>query len=405
MNIPKYNISFYLRKYRINKENKAPIYIRISLNKEKMEIPSGQYIDITKWDDKAQRVIRCNDVNNVNNMLTIIKGEVNQVISQLYISGEIVTIANIRKMYKGESLKEIHTLITTAEEHNKHFEGNVGIKYSYGSYKNYKTTLKYLREFVPLFNSKRDIELSAVNYKFCESFFSFLTTSKKCHVNGANKQMQRLRKIINYAIRLGYMASNPMSNYQLEFTPVTKLALTMEEVHRIFALQLSQSLEQVKDTFLLQCYTGLSYSDVKALTREHISAGSDKSVWIRMTRQKTKVMFTVPLLPRAQHIISKYLPNSKAGLPLISVLSNQKMNKALKTIQKLAGISKNLTTHLARHTFATTITLSNGVPIETVSKMLGHTKLSTTQVYAKVLENKIGADMQALSSKLRTLGG
>ena len=177
----------------------------------------------------------------------------------------------------------------------------------------------------------------------------------------------------------------------------------MDEINKLVALQLQrQVLRDVRDVFLLQCYTGLSYSDIKQLSKTHISAGENGALWIRMQRQKTSVSFGVPLLPAALLILDKYLPNADPDKPLMPVISNQKMNDNLKLLQELAGISKNLTTHLARHSFATTITLNNGVPISTVSRMLGHTKLSTTQIYAKVLEKTIGADMLLLEQKLRS---
>ena len=192
-----------------------------------------------------------------------------------------------------------------------------------------------------------------------------------------------------------------MATYTVEYTPVNKVALNMAEINRLAELDLQrQLLKSVRDVFLLQCYTGLSYADIQKLSKSHISNGDNGTQWIRMKRQKTSVSFAVPLLPAALAILDKYLPNSDHETPLMPVISNQKMNDNLKLLQELAGISKNLTTHLARHSFATTITLNNGVPISTVSRMLGHTKLSTTQIYAKVLEGTIDNDMKLLGEKL-----
>jgi len=403
MDSPNYNIFLYLRKTRPNKEGKYPIYIRIRVNKDKIEYPSGQYIDAAYWDEKKQRATKCKEASTINGMLDTAKANINQAISQLYMSKAEVSLDNIRLLLKGEAVQETHTFIKVASEHNENFEKQVGKKYSYGSYKNYKTTLKYLIEFVPLYSGRKDIDLKAVNYRFCEAYFTYLTTEKKCHVNGANKQIQRVKKIINYAIRSGYLQNNPMATYSVEYTPVNKLALTMAEINKLAALQLQrQVLKDVRDVFLLQCYTGLSYSDIKQLSKSHISAGENGALWIRMQRQKTSVSFGVPLLPAALLILDKYLPNADPDKPLMPVISNQKMNDNLKLLQELAGIPKNLTTHLARHSFATTITLNNGVPISTVSRMLGHTKLSTTQIYAKVLEKTIEADMLLLEQKLRS---
>ena len=402
MSSPNYNIYLYLRKNRQNKEGKYPIYIRIRVNNEKYEYPSGEYINEVHWDDSMQRVYKTKEASRINGMLDTAKSNINQAVSQLYMSKADVSLDNVRLLLKGESIVlERHTFIYVIKEHNENFEKQIGKKYSQGSYKNYKTTLKYLIEFIPIFSGKKDIELKEINYRFCEAYFTFLTTEKQCHVNGANKQIQRVKKIINYAIRLGYIQSNPMASFTIEFTPVYKVALNMDEIDKLAGLELHrQVLKNVRDVFLFQCYTGLSYSDIKQLTKRHISAGEKGNLWIRMKRQKTSVSFGVPLLPVALSILDKYMPSAEQDVPLLPVISNQKMNENLKVLQELAGISKNLTTHLARHSFASTITLNNGVPITTVSRMLGHTKLSTTQVYARLQEKTIGEDMELLEQKL-----
>ena len=403
MSIPNYIIYLYLRKERPNKDGKLPVYVRLTLHKERMQYPIGQYVNPDFWDDKQQKAVKTNEASTINSVLTTARAEIDQIISHLYISKAEISLENIRKMLKGDAVQEEHRFLEVAHEHNDNFEKQVGKKYSYGSYKNYKTTLKYLKEFVPKFSGKKDIPLKAVNFRFCEAYFTYLKTEKKCQVNGANKQIQRVKKIVNYAIRLGYIQANPMATYSLEFTPVHKVALTIEEINKLAELELSrQVLKDVRDVFMLQCYTGLSYSDIKQLTPTHIQVGSSGTQWIRMKRQKTNISFSVPLLPTALEVLSKYLPNAAIEAPLMPVISNQKMNDALKLLQELAGISVNLTTHLARHSFASTITLNNGVPISTVSRMLGHTKLSTTQIYAKVLEKTIGSDMLLLEQKLRS---
>jgi site-specific recombinase XerD len=164
-------------------------------------------------------------------------------------------------------------------------------------------------------------------------------------------------------------------------------------------------LIKVKDIFIFQCYTGLSYGDTQRLNSSNIEQKGKNEYWLKMTREKTKVAFTVPLLPKALLIIEKYSSAEDKKGGLLPTISNQKMNENLKLIQELAKIEKNLTSHLARHTFATTITLGHGVPIETVSKMLGHTKLATTQMYAKVLDNKIRQDMAKLEEIFKNHGG
>jgi site-specific recombinase XerD len=397
-----FSIKLFLRAERRNSDGKAMIYARIRLDRDKIELSTHKSVKPTNWDDAKGIAIKTTEAGTINAHLETFKSKINNAYSQLYIAQQEITLDAIKGLVLGEPIKPKHTLLSVATEHNVHFKSMLGIKYSPGSYKNYKTTLAYLTEFVPSYTGKSDIALEAVNYKFCESFFTYLTTKKKCHTNGANKQLQRLKKIMNYAIKLGYIQTNPMATYTLEFEPVNKVALTIPEIQKLSKLKLHRKvLENVRDVFLMQCFTGLSYSDIKQLSAKHLSIAVNKTYWIHMERQKTKVSFAIPLLPQALVILQKHMPERPTDEPLFPVLSNQKMNENLKLIQELAGISKNLTTHLARHTFATTITLSNGVPIETVSRMLGHTKLSTTQIYAKVLDTKISKDMAALEQKLR----
>lgn len=387
----------------MDKQGKVPIYAKITINSQRIELSVNRKIDPEKWREHEGLLKSVSkEDKEVNTQIESFKSKIYATYSTLLAANQILNAENFKNLFYGDSkLNYQPTLLAAANQHNENFEKMVGIKYSYGSYKNYKTTLKYLIEFVPKYSGKKDIQLSEVNYEFCEAYFTYLTTEKTCKQNGANKQIQRLKKIINYSIRKGHLQSNPLATFSLEFAPVAKVALTLLELKQLRNLELKRDvLINVRDVFLLQCYTGLSYGDVKRLSKEHIHLVSKSEYMIKMSREKTKISFSVPLLPQAMEIINRHLQGNNTNDCIIQVLSNQKMNQNLKLIQELAGISKNLTTHLARHTFATTITLGHGVPIETVSKMLGHTKLATTQIYAKVLDGKIATDMQVLREKL-----
>jgi site-specific recombinase XerD len=397
-----FSVKLFLRADRSTKDGTATIYARIRLDRDKVELSTNKRVKPIHWDDSKGAVIKVSDAGTINTHLEAFRSKINNAYSHLYVAQQEITLDAIKALVLGQPITPKHTLLSVANEHDVYFKSMLGIKYSPGSYKNYKTTLAYLTEFVPIYHRKPDIALGLVNYKFCEAYFAYLTTKKKCHTNGANKQLQRLKKLLNYAIKLGYIATNPMVSFTLEFEPVNKVALTIPELEKLAGLQLQRkTLEKVRDVFLMQCYTGLSYSDIKQLSPRHLSVRENNTYWIHMTRQKTKIAFAIPLLQPALLILQKYAPQATSDTPLFPVMSNQKMNENLKVLQELASIPKNLTTHLARHTFATTITLSNGVPLESVSRMLGHTKLSTTQVYAKVLDSKIGKDMHLLAEKLK----
>jgi site-specific recombinase XerD len=234
---------------------------------------------------------------------------------------------------KKEKVK-IHYLLETATLHNTNFEKMIGIKYSYGSYKNYKSTLKYLKEFVPIYSGNKDIPLEEVNYNFCEAYYGYVTTEKTCTTNGANKQIQRLKKIINYAIKQGFISKNPMATFTLEFKSVNRVILTMEELKKLIQYDFQRpTLEKVRDVFIFQCFTGLSYADIKTLNLRDIEDNL-----IKMDRAKTGNKFVVPLLPQALELIDKYADYENATNPIFPVLSNQKMNLNLKLIQEIVGI-------------------------------------------------------------------
>ena len=263
--------------------------------------------------------------------------------------------------------------------------------------KNYYTTEKYLNKFLNRKLKVNDIYLKQLNYRFIIDFEQFLrnynpkTKRKTLTNNGVMKHLERFKKMTNLAIKLEWLSKNPFQQFQLKFEKYDRQYLTERELELIENTRFNnERLEKVKDIFIFSCYTGLSYIDVKKLTCHQLVRGIDNRYWIYTKREKTNETVKIPVLPKALEIIEKYkntqkITNSGSLLP---VCSNQKLNSYLKEISKACGIYKNITFHVARHTFATSVMLTNGVPIETVSKLLGHTKLSTTQFYARVIETK-----------------
>lgn len=387
-------MQFIVKSEKMDKNGFVPIYAKLFINTQKIEISTNRRIELYKWDKKNKKA---KEDEELNQFLELYKIKLYNTYSKALLKDEYLTPELFKEIFLGTKKEKvkIHYLLETATLHNTNFEKMIGIKYSYGSYKNYKSTLKYLNEFVPMYTNAKDIPLEEVNYNFCEAYYGYVTTEKTCTTNGANKQIQRLKKIVNYAIKQGFISKNPMATFTLEFKQVKRVVLSIEELKKLIQFDFQRpTLEKVRDVFIFQCFTGLSYADIKTLNLRDIEDNL-----IKMDRAKTGNKFVVPLLPQALELIDKYADYENATNPIFPVLSNQKMNLNLKLIQEIVGIKKSLTTHIGRHTFATTIALANGVPIETVSKMLGHTKISTTQVYAKVLDDKIIKDMDRLKDK------
>jgi site-specific recombinase XerD len=271
------------------------------------------------------------------------------------------------------------------------------------TYVKYETLRKKLEAYMMNEYNRNDLFLKELNQRFIMNFELFLKVNEKIAHNTTIKYVQFLKRIINYAISNEWITHDPFKAFKCTFQPVIRECLTQEEIDRIQTKELpTQRLAQVRDIFVFCCYTGLAYADVKKLRYSEIAKGLDGDMWIQTFRAKTNTRVPIPLLPQALALIDAYRAHHNApSSSVFPVPSNQKTNAYLKEIADVCGISKRLTFHLARHSFATTVTLSNGVPIETVSKMLGHTNIKTTQIYSKVLDLKISGDMMQLRQKMK----
>lgn len=247
------------------------------------------------------------------------------------------------------------------------------------------------------------MNIKLINHSFIVDFNVYLQSEMKCSENTAAKFVQLFKSIIIIARNNGYIVTDPFANYQIRFKKVDRGYLTEDELKLILEKRFScKRLEQVRDVFIFSCFTGLAYIDVKNLKKENIKKGFDSNLWIMTKRKKTNVQSNILLLDVPLKILKKYEGKFDDGR-VLPVLSNQKMNAYLKEIADICGINKNISFHLARHTFATTVTLAKGVSIESVSKMLGHSDIKTTQIYARITNEKISHDMSELSGKLTTL--
>ena len=391
-------VIFFTRKKR-NDPVKLDIYVRITVNKKRAEFSIKRDIAVCNWN-----IFRCRAKETDQNLILLntylddVYGEVLNAHKQLHSERKLITAKAIKLRYFGEDEERI-TLMDAVEYHNR----NINKALRPGTLKNYFSTEKYLRQFLQERLKTNDIYLIQLNYRFIVNFENYIRTyrpkkaRRTCSNNGAMKHLERLMKITNLSLKMEWLEKDPFRNFKLRYIRNERDYLTERELDLIEGTSfMTFGLNRVKDVFLFSCYTGLSYIDIRELHPNQVLMGIDGNQMIHTKRIKTNESVKIPLLPRAREILNRYKQEMELTGKVLPVYSNQKTNQNLKEIAKACGIHKNITFHVARHTFATTVTLSNGVPIETVSKLLGHTKLSTTQIYARVLQKKVGEDMQNL---------
>jgi len=401
-----FTVIFFTRKSR-NNSQKLAIYARITVNGKRVEISLKRSISVCNWDSSKGRARGTSqNIRILNTYLDHVYGQLLDCHKQLLEEFKIISPSGIKARYLGED-DQRKTLLELIEYHNT----NMISVLKAGTMKNYYTTEKYLNKFLSQKLKVNDIYLKQLNYRFILDFEQFLRNYKPKKErrtltnNGVMKHLERFKKMIHLSIKLEWLVKNPFGQFQLKFDKYDRQYLSQRELELIENTYFnSERLERVKEFFIFSCYTGLSYIDVKQLTQHQIVRGIDNNYWIYTKREKTNEVVKIPILPKSLVIIDKYRAIAKENESelLLPLYSNQKTNSYLKEIAKQCGIHKNITFHVARHTFATTVLLSNGVPIETVSKLLGHSKLTTTQIYARVLEHKISEDIDNLLKRFES---
>lgn len=399
----KISVLFYAKKSKTKSNLRVPIYLRITVNGKRAEFSTGKDVEISKW-SSAQNRLKGNseEARAINKYLDILQSNVLILENKLALSRESFAAIDIKNLLTGANTTERY-LIPIFEEHNSKIEKLLGKEYAPATLKNFKTCLAHLKEFLWKFHKKSDIDIQKLEPSFLNDFDFFLRTKPNINNNSAVKHTKNLSKILKLCYQNNWIEKDLVIFYKGKFQEVNVNFLTEKEIKTIKNKDfIGSGLNIVRDIFIFSCYTGLAYIDIFNLTKEQITIDVDRNFWIMTNRQKTGTNSNIPLLPIAEEIIRKYENHplvSNSG-KLLPVYSNQKVNEYLKTIADNCNINKKLTFHCARHTFATTITLSNNVPIESVSKMLGHKSIKTTQHYAKILDSKVSNDMNALKEKL-----
>ena len=399
-----FNLLFFVKKNKIRTNGTAPIYLRITIDGKAAEIAAKRYIDPKKWDNKAHKAVgNSQEAKILNAYLKTLEQQVYDFHYLMLKEEDFVTAESLKSKLLGTDVTT-RMLIPIFQEHNDKVEALVGQDFAPGTLERYKTSLKHTQEFLNWKYKVSDIDITKIDHVFIMDYDFWLRSVRKCANNTAVKYIKNFKKIIRLCMANGWLSKDPFLGYKAKLKVVERPYLTKDEIQAIYEKEFaSDRLNQVRDFFIFSCFTGLAYVDVKQLSKSNINIGIDGDQWIFTRRQKTDTSTRVPLLPLAQELVLKYEnhPQCVNSDVLFPILSNQKMNSYLKEIASICGINKELTFHIARHTFATTVTLSNGVPIESVSKMLGHTNIKTTQHYAKILDKKVSEDMSVLRNLLQ----
>ena len=399
-----FSLLFWVNTSRLN-NNQVPVYARVTVNGKRVNISLKRKVILSEWDSAKSKLKGSNqEAKLFNRFLEQVRSQIYLAYEQLLSENKLINAQAIKARYLGED-EQHRSLLELFEYHNTTMSKNL----HKDTMRHYKTTQNYLKSFLSKKIKTDNIYLSNLDYSFIVDFEYYLKAheptdhQRKISNNTAMKHLQRLRKMLTMAYHLEWIDRDPFVRFKSSFEKREREFLSESELLKLenFHSPVNR-LNIVKDLFVFSCYTGISYIDLNNLTRDNIVKGIDGNDWLITKRQKTKTNVKIPLLDKALELVFKYEnhPRVVANNGILPRLSNQRINAYLKEIADLCKIKKNLTFHIARHTFATTITLSNGVPIETVSKLLGHTKIATTQIYARVIERKVSEDINALKIKM-----
>ena len=397
MNNSSIRVLFIISNYRLNKRNKSVIKCRITYRKQRKEFSVGISLKPSNWNSKQQEVEPPEpDAELINTQLSLIKTNLSQAFLFLQVKGTDFTVDDIYKHYKGETPKKEFGVMEVYYLHSDRIKKLVGIDIKQVTYSKYIESGRHLQSFIKFKFKAKDIRLKALRSSFLEHYEYFLKTDKKFQQSTLNKAIQRFRKVITYAISEDYLDKDPFMLYRAKGVKKQILFLSPEQLKKLEETNFKiKRIQQIKDMFVFCCYTGLGFTEMKQLKKQDITIEFDGELWLNVMRAKTSRSYKVPLLPKAIELKDKY--NDEASEYVFPSISNPNFNAYLKEIADVVSIEFNLTHHIARKTFASTVLLYNNVPIEVVSNLLGHSKIQTTQdSYGKIVEKRISLEMEKL---------
>ncbi|NOS92650.1 MAG: site-specific integrase [Cyclobacteriaceae bacterium] len=400
----KFKVNFWLNKRKINSEGLVPIWARITIDGRRAEVSTMKRILQEQWDEENNCVIKsCSNFKDINKHLVLVEAEITKHYHAVAATQDYITPNEVKNSYKGIR-PERKTLLDVFDQfliHQSDRKEAGDIKQK--RYDRLKILKGKCISFLKLKMKTTDILIEDAKLSFITEFQQYLRTVEKIGHNTAMKYAKDLKQVMRYAVTLEYVPSNKFADFKCSYKRTKREFLDGEELQRMYEKEMPVArLEEVRDCYIFSCYTGYGYCDAEALRHDHIVVGIDGRKWIIRDRQKTDTVENIPLLPIPLEIIGKYKnhPYCKANGKLLPINSNQRYNGYLKEVADLCGIKKKLTTHTARHTFATTVCLTNDVPMETTMELLGHTDIRTTQIYGKIVQKKISKDMEVLRAKM-----
>lgn len=398
-----FGLLFYIRRDKTNKKGEAPVFMRLTINGERADASIKRFIEPHAWNSaKGKANEKCRGGKDLNLYLDAISANILRIQRDLELDKKEVSAQIILNRYLGKEQSDRHTLMEVFRAHNEKCRALSGISLAPGTVIRYETSLRLTEAFLRTTYKKEDCYLDEITHQFVEDYDFYLRTVRRCCHNTTTKYLLNFKKIIRIALAKGWMKKDPFAQVHFHFEPVEREFLEKQELKVLLNKEITITrLAQVRDIFCFCCLTGLAFMDVQQLKPEHLVADIHGKIWIRKARQKTKNMCNIPLLDEAQKIIDRYRdhPYCQTHGVLLPVCSNQKMNSYLKELADICGIPKNLSTHCARHTFAT-LTLASGATIDNVAKMLGHANVNMTRRYAKVLDSSIMRDMEVVAENM-----
>lgn len=398
-----FGLLFYIRRDKTNKRGEAPVFMRLTINGERADASIKRFIEPHAWNSaKGKANEKSRGGKDLNLYLDAISANILRIQRDLELDKKEVSAQIILNRYLGKEQSDRHTLMEVFRAHNEKCRALSGISLAPGTVIRYETSLRLTEAFLRTTYKKEDCYLDEITHQFVEDYDFYLRTVRRCCHNTTTKYLLNFKKIIRIALAKGWMKKDPFAQVHFHFEPVEREFLEKQELKVLLNKEITITrLAQVRDIFCFCCLTGLAFMDVQQLKPEHLVADIHSKIWIRKARQKTKNMCNIPLLDEAQKIIDRYRehPYCQTHGVLLPVCSNQKMNSYLKELADICGIRKNLSTHCARHTFAT-LTLASGATIDNVAKMLGHANVNMTRRYAKVLDSSIMRDMEVVAENM-----